>query len=751
MIGQTISHYKILSKLGEGGMGVVYKAEDTKLQRPVALKFLPSNSLSKEAKARFLREARAAAALQHPNICTVYEIDEADGRPFIVMAYLEGRELAMEIEEAPLGFERLLDLAIQAAQGIEEAHANGVVHRDIKPANIMITSGGRAVVMDFGLALLASATSKLTREGTTIGTSAYMSPEQTTGEPLDWRTDIWSLGVLLYEMTTGQHPFKGHYEQAVLYSILNEAPEPVTALRTGAPQPLEQIVNKCLAKRPGERYQQTSELLADLRALKRLQESGALPQQASPRTKEARPSIAVMPFQNRSRDEEDEYFSDGVTEDIISMLGNIEGLRVIPRASAFHFKGKRPSLSEVVSLLKVSHVLEGGVRRSGDRLRITVELIDSTEGEQLWTQRYDRVMEDIFDVQDEISRAVADALKVKLLGNAGTRLARRGTTDVEAYNLVLKGRHLANQYRRESLEQSLKCFEEAIRLDPNFAAAHAYTGEAYLINAAVAGGRPHELMPKLKQAATRALALDEEAPEGHLPMALYLNYYEWNCEAAEREFRRAIELNPNDSAARRYLGEFLCWWRPSRVTEAREVLEKAVANDPLFLNASRGLAIAYMVEKNYEAALATCNTVLSLSPDFHPIYYQIGSLHAAQGRMPEAIAAFEKGLSIGAGDQLLEACIGIACAFGDREKKALQLIETFKRRRENGYAPASYIACIYAALQDFDQAFEWFDKAVEERDAALTYVTWIKLWKWFEPLIADPRFKQMIQTIGMEL
>ena len=731
-------------------MGVVYKAEDTKLKRPVALKFLPSNSLGKEAKARFLREARAAAALQHPNICTINEIDEVDGRPFIAMAFLEGCELAKEIEGDPLGVDRLLDLAIQAAQGIEEAHANGVVHRDIKPANIMVTSAGRAVVMDFGLAQLASAASKLTREGTTIGTSAYMSPEQTTGEPLDRRTDIWSLGVLLYEMTTGQLPFKGHYEQAILYSILNEPPEPVTALRAGVPQQLEQIVTKCLGKRPDERYQTTSELLTDLRALKRSQDSG-VGRRPSSGTKDARPSIAVLPFQNRSRDDEDEYFSDGVTEDIISTLGNIEGLRVIPRASAFHFKGKRPSLSEVVALLKVSHVLEGSVRRSGDRLRITVELVDSTEGEQLWTQRYDRVMEDIFDVQDEISRAVADALKVRLLGDAGVRTARRGTSDVEAYNLVLKGRHLANQYRIESLEQSLKCFEEAIRRDPEFAAAHAYTAETYFISTGVAVGQPDELMPKVKQAASRALALDEEAPEGHLALAMYLFVYEWDLDGAERELRRAIELNPNDSVARRYLGEFLCRSRPSRVKEAREMAEQAVANDPLYLNGSRCLAIAYLVEGNHEAALATCNAVVSLSPDFHPIYYEIGITLGAQGRMPEAIAAFEKGLSIGAGDQLLEGFLGMACAFRDREKKALEIIETFKRRRENGYAPASFIACIYAALQDFDQAFEWFDKAVEERDFLLCLVTWIKLWKGFEPLVADPRFKKMVQTIGMEL
>ena len=751
MIDKTISHYKILSELGRGGMGVVYMAQDLKLQRLVALKFLPSNLLGdEEAKARFLREARAAAALQHPNICTIHEIDEADGYTFIVMAYLEGEELRKHIEKGPLSLGRLLDIAIQVARGLQEAHGKGVVHRDIKPANIMDTTTGQAVLMDFGLAQIASAASKLTREGTTVGTSAYMSPEQTTGEKTDNRTDIWALGVVLYEMATGQAPFQGHYEQAILYSILHEAPEPITALRTGIPPELERIANKCLAKRADERYQTVSDLLADLGALKRSRETGEGKRQSSG-TRDARPSIAVLPFQNRGRDEEDEYFSDGVTEDIISTLGNIEGLRVIPRASAFHFKGKRPSLSELVGLLKVSHVLEGRVRRSGDRLRITVELVDSAEGEQLWTQRYDRVMEDIFDVQDEISRAVAEALKVKLLGDAGTRPPRRGTSDVEAYNLVLKGRHLANQYRRESLEQSLKCFEEAIRLDPKFAAAHAYTAETYMISIAVARGQPDELIPKIRQAATRALALDEEAPEGHLVMAMYLLFCEWNWAAAEREFRRTIELNPNDSAARRYLGEFLCWWRPSRVTEAREMLEKAVANDPLFLNGSRCLAIAYLVEGNHEAALATCNTVLSLSPDFHPIYYQIGGTLGAQGRMPEAIAAFEKGLSIGAGDQLLEGFLGMACALGDREKKALELIEMFKRRRENGYAPASFIACIYAALQDFDQAFEWFDKAVEERDMLLSLVTWIKLWKGFEPLVADPRFKQMVQTIGMEL
>ena len=441
MIGQIISHYRITEKLGEGGMGVVYKAEDTKLQRPVALKFLPSNSLGdEEAKARFLREARAAAALQHPNICTIHEIDEADGHTFIVMAYLEGEELRKHIEKGPLSLDRLLDIAIQVARGLQEAHGKGVVHRDIKPATIMNSTTGQAVLMDFGLAQIASAASKLTREGTTVGTSAYMSPEQTTGEKTDHRTDIWALGVVLYEMATGQAPFQGHYEQAILYSILHEAPEPITALRTGIPPELERIANKCLAKRADERYQTVSDLLADLGALKRSRESGAETRPSSG-TKDARPSIAVLPFENRSRGEDDEYFSDGVTEDIISTLAKVEGLRVTPRTSAFRFKGESTAVRQVAEKLNVGCVLTGTIRRSGSRLRITVELIDASEDTQMWSERYDRVLEDIFDIQDEISQAIVNQLKRKLVGAAASPGATRRTSDFEAYRLYLQGRH----------------------------------------------------------------------------------------------------------------------------------------------------------------------------------------------------------------------------------------------------------------------------------------------------------------------
>ncbi len=464
MIDKTISHYIILEKIGEGGMGVVYKAEDTKLQRPVALKFLPSNSLGdEEAKARFLREARAAAALQHPNICTIYE---ADGHTFIAMAYLEGEELRKHIEKGPLSLDRLLDIAIQVARGLQEAHSKGVVHRDIKPANIMDTTTGQAVLMDFGLAQIASAASKLTREGTTVGTSAYMSPEQTSGEKTDHRTDIWALGVVLYEMATGQAPFQGHYEQAIVYSILQEAPEPITALRTGIPPELERIANKCLAKRADERYQTVSDLLADLGALKRSRESSEGKRQSSGiRDDMTRPSIAVLPFENRSRDEDDEYFSDGVTEDIISALGKVEGLRVTPRTSAFRFKGESTAVRQVAEKLNVGCVLTGTIRRAGSRLRITVELIDAAEDTQMWSERYDRVLEDIFDIQDEISQAIVNQLKRKLTGAVASPGATRRTADFEAYRLYLQGRHNVVKLSESGIRQGLSCFERALAID----------------------------------------------------------------------------------------------------------------------------------------------------------------------------------------------------------------------------------------------------------------------------------------------
>ena len=436
-------------------MGVVYKAEDTKLKRIVALKFLPPSSTAGEVeRARLLREAQAAAALQHPNICTVYEIDEADGQAFIAMAYLEGRNLAQRIADGPFDIGEALDIVIQVAQGLEEAHENDIVHRDIKSADIMLTTKAQAVIMDFGLAYLAGS-SRITRKELTLGTTAYMSPEQTAGEALDRRTDLWSLGVVLYQMLTGRLPFRGHYADAIVYSIANEEPDSVTSLRSGIPLALERIVEKALAKRPAERYQHADDLLADLRALRRSRESGSAPRLTPREAKPAAPSIAVLPFVNMNRDEESEFFSDGITEDIIIALTKVKGLRVAARNSAFQFKGKTPDLDELGRRLKVDNVLVGSVRRAGNRLRVTVQLSSLADGYEMWSERYDRLMEDIFDIQDDISQAVVGTLEVKLVGGSKSS-ARRYTENVEAYKYYLRGRYYWHKRTPEAIRKARK-------------------------------------------------------------------------------------------------------------------------------------------------------------------------------------------------------------------------------------------------------------------------------------------------------
>ncbi len=744
MIGQTISHYRIAEKLGEGGMGVVYKAEDKKLQRPVALKFLPSNLLGdEEAKARFLREARAAAALQHPNICTIHEIDEADVYTFIVMAYLEGEELRKHIEKGPLSLDRLLDIAIQVARGLQEAHSKGVVHRDIKPANIMDTTTGQAVLMDFGLAQIASAASKLTREGTTAGTSAYMSPEQTTGEKTDHRTDIWALGVVLYEMATGQAPFQGHYEQAIVYSILQEAPEPITALRTGIPPELERIANKCLAKRGDERYQTVSDLLADLGALKRSRETGEGKRQSSG-TRDVRPSITVLPFENRSRDEDDEYFSDGVTEDIISALGKVEGLRVTPRASAFRFKGQSTAVRQVAEKLNVGCVLTGTIRRAGSRLRITVELIDASEDTQMWSERYDRVLEDIFDIQDEISQAIVDQLKTKLTGAVASPGATRRTHDFEAYRLYLQGRHHFYKLSESGIGQGVSCFEKALAIDPRYPEPHAGLADAYVVLGILGYGRPADVMVKAKAEAVRALEMDETIAEAHVSLGLVRHVYDWDFAGAEQSYRRAGELNPADPISRVYLGILLA--ETGRPAEGVAELRTAVQLDPLSPFVNHFLCLLLVYARDFEAALDQARKTLDIDPTYFPVRWEMSTAWRFLGRPDEALGTIEAAVSLAPKDPFTLRFLGTCQAVAGHQEEALRTIDKLKDLRAERYCAASPIAYVYAHLGDFNQAFQWLDTAFEERDGLLVI---LKQYPWAsESFRQDPRYQELLRRIG---
>jgi len=477
MLGKTVSHYRITEKLGEGGMGVVYRAEDTILKRTVALKFLP-RELTRDAgaKERFIREAQAASALDHPNICTVFEVNEADDQTFIAMACVEGGSVKDRLAAGPMDIDVATDVAAQVAEGLEEAHDKGIVHRDIKAANIMLTPKGQAKIMDFGLAKLSGG-SGLTRTGVTMGTVAYMSPEQVRGEEVDRRTDVWSLGVLLYEMVTGHMPFEAEYEPAAMYSILNENPRPMAAFRPDVPVELEHIVETALAKSLEERYQTASEMKGDLRALRAGRTVGVA-EQFIARARFAKKSIAVLPFKSLSDSKEDEYFSDGTTEDIISQLSKIGELKVISRTSAMRFKNTTKSLREIGRELDVATILEGSVRRSGDRVRIVSQLVDTRTDEPLWTETYDRQMSDIFEIQSDVAQKIATELRAQLSPEVKRRMERKPTESLEAYDYYLKGREYYYRYRKQDNEHAIELFKKALELDPDYALAYAGLGDA---------------------------------------------------------------------------------------------------------------------------------------------------------------------------------------------------------------------------------------------------------------------------------
>jgi serine/threonine protein kinase len=531
MIGRTISHYEILEKLGEGGMGVVYKARDTKLDRIVAIKLLPPHmSSDPDAVKRFVHEAKTASAIDHQHIGTIYEIDETDdGSTFIVMAFYEGETLRERIDRDGITVTEALEIASQIASGLARAHEKGIVHRDVKPGNILIDDHGLVKIVDFGLAKLGSLT-KMTVVGTTMGTVSYMSPEQARGDEVDHRSDIWALGVVLYEMVTGRVPFRGEYDQAVIYSILNIEPEPVISLRAGVPMELEGIIRKALSKDHEGRYQRMEDIRSDLESF--LDKAPLNPDKDG--FAEREPSIAVLPFVNISADPENEYFSDGLAEELINALTRLKGLRVVARTSAFRFKGKETDIREIGRQLDVGSILEGSVRKSGNRLRITVQLINVDDGYHIWSDRFDRELEDIFDIQDEIARAVVDKLEVTLSLKPGKPIVKQYTDDFDAYSLYLKGLYNWNLMTPESWILSRECLEKAVAIDPDFAPAYAGLAVWYQSQAYWGEMRPVEAYEKSMENAKRALAIDEEMSMVHNVLACNYFLLDW-----ARELRAA--------------------------------------------------------------------------------------------------------------------------------------------------------------------------------------------------------------------
>ncbi|MCK4835332.1 MAG: protein kinase, partial [Candidatus Aminicenantes bacterium] len=679
-----ISHYKILEKLGQGGMGVVYKAEDTKLDRLVALKFLPKQfSINEEEKKRFIHEAKAAAALDHPNICSVYEIDETeDGQMFIAMAYYEGETLKDKITSGPLPLTEVIDIAIQVAEGLNKAHKKDIVHRDIKAANIMMTNDGVAKIVDFGLAKLKGQT-KLTKEGTTLGTVAYMSPEQTTGEETDHRSDIWSLGVLLYEMITGKLPFKGEYEQAIMYAIMNEEQEPITGLRTGVSMDLEKIINKYLEKKSSNRYQHTDELIVDLRRLKKESElkeaqKGAGVKIKTPKKKtllhtlsgaflvvmilaiagyllftpgkngpvSERKMLVVLPFENLGP-AEDEYFATGISEEIANRLASITSLGVISRKSALHYAKTDKTLQQIGKELGVQYILEGTVRwaranKGPGRVRITPKLIRVSDDTQLWGNTYERVVNDIFEIQSDIAQRIFEQLEVTYLESEHKTVEVIKTKNLDAYQAYLRGRYYAGQphFTLENWKKVIQNFKQAVEFDPEFALAFAELSRAHSRLYYLRHDLSEERREMARRAAERAVELAPDSPEIHLALGYYHLWAYRDSEKALKEWALAEKSLPNNVEI---LTAKATFFEPQgRWEEAIATLKTAFKLSPRDASIATNLAGFYFFSRRYQQAIEMCNQAIALAPDLTwPYLYKTFTYWCLKDTMKEARSALE--------------------------------------------------------------------------------------------------------------
>ena len=744
MIAKKISHYKILEKLGEGGMGVVYKAEDTRLKRTVAIKFLPPVlTRDSEAKQRFIQEAQAASALDHNNICNIHEIDEAkDGQTYIVMACYEGETLKDKIRKGPLKVEEAIDITFQVAEGLKKAHDKGIVHRDIKPANIFITEDGIAKILDFGLAKLTGPT-QLTRTGTTLGTVPYMSPEQARGEKVDHRTDIWSLGVVLYEMLTGHLPFQGEYEQAVVYMILNEEPEPLSKLRPDVPSKLERIVVTALAKSENERYDNVEALLEDLKALKRLLKSNVPLEKAS--DKASKPSIAVLPFRDMSSQKDQEYFCEGIAEELINALVKLDGLQVAARTSAFQFKDSDSDIKKIGSQLNVKTVLEGSVRKSGDRLRITAQLINVTDGFHLWSEKYDRRLEDIFAIQDEISLAIVDKLKVKLLGQERIALVRRHTVDQEAHNLYLKGLYFWNRRLEGGMRKAMEFFQQAIEKDPDYALAHVGIADVYNITGFFGFLSPAETFPKAKAAAEKALSIDNTLGEAYTSLAWATTCYDWNWSSGEKLYIKAIELNPQYATAHEWYAIYL--FAMGRFDEAIAEAEKARELDPLSLIINSIVGIAYYFARRYDESIVNLKKALEMDPNFLLANTYIVLPYVECGKYDDAINVMRKTEPLAAEHTYTLGYFGGAYGRAGRKDDALRILTRLDELARKRYLSALHRGIILAGMGKYEEALDDMEKSIADRCPVNIFS---KTAPYFDCLKSNKRFQSLLKKIGLD-
>jgi eukaryotic-like serine/threonine-protein kinase len=779
MVGTTISHYEIVEKLGEGGMGLVFKARDLQLGRFVAIKVLIATSgESSDRRARFIQEARAASSLNHPNIITIHDIVAIAEGECIVMEFVRGKTLADAIEAGGIPIVDCLKFAMQIADALAAAHSIGIIHRDLKPANVMVTPEGLAKVLDFGLAKVAEEDEGTnvfgesektvsihvngrprTAAGAIIGTVAYMSPEQAQGHKIDLRSDIFSYGSLLYEMITGERAFRGDSGLATLTAVLRDEPRKFS-LEAEVPPEVREIILRCLRKDPDQRYQSMRDVKSAIEQIYFSSRSGILSVSSGvwkrPSQARAVPSIAVLPFLNLSSDKENEYFSDGLAEEVINALTKLENLRVTARTSAFVFRGAQQDIREIGEKLHVSSVLEGSVRKAGNRVRISVQLIDVSGGNNMWSERFDREMTDVFEIQDEISQAIVAKLKVRLGSQSGSSidpgsypaapLVKRYTENIDAYNLYLKGRFELYKMTREGLDASKQMFEQAIRLDPKYALAHDGLAYCWYSEGFLGFVAPKEAMPKAKEAVRRAIELDEGVAEAHATLGIILALYDWDWAGAERELIRSIELNGSLPGSRDAYAFY--YLRPvGRIEEALSETQQALSLDPLSILFRVHLGFLFYLQNKYEHSIAQFRKVLEMSPQYYLAHAMMGNVHTLAGQYDAALECYGRAREADANSKFVDSLEAMTLAAAGRRAEAMALLDQITRRAANDYISPVSIAYISTALGDNDRAFENLDRAISDRDPNLLG---LKSNPIFENLRTDERYHALLKKMQLE-
>ncbi len=820
--GTKLGRYEIRSHLGAGGMGEVYLAQDTKLDRKVALKILPSTVAADRGRMnRFVQEARTASALNHPNILTIYEIEQIDSMNFIATEFIDGETLRERMRYAPMKLAEMLEIAIQAVSALVAAHAAGIIHRDIKPENVMLRRDGIVKVLDFGLAKLtervppqlvdADAPTRAvvkTDPGMVMGTAIYMSPEQARGLQVDARTDIFSLGVVLYEMVTGRLPFEGSTSSEVLASILGEKePQPLARYSRETPAELERIVSKALRKEREQRYQTTKDLLLDLKSLKQQldfeaklersippetrvnqttvsEASATAGAQASPtapitgalisrikphqrslvialtmlivavslltylfysaRTASSIDSIAVLPLINASNDPNSEYLSDGITESIISNLSQLPQLKVMARSTVFHFKGKEIDPRDVGRQLGVRAVMAGRLLQQGDHLIVRTELVNVADGTQLWGAEYDRKLSDVLGLQQDISREISEKLRLKLTGEDKKRLTGRDPTNAEAYQFYLRGRYFWNKRTADGIKKAIDQFQQAIDRDPNYAVGYVGLADCYGLLEEYAGVPTSETLPKARAAADRALQIDDSLSEGHASSALVFQQM-WRWPETEEEFKRAINLNPNYPTAHHWLSIY--FRAKGQLDDSLREINRAQELDPLSSVIGQNIAEIYLLKNDLSSAIAQCQRTIELDPNFPGAHDELGFAYLKQRRYEEAIAEFKRTVELSGSASRYQGDLGYCYAVTGRRAEAQAILKELEVKYARREAVGQYLADVYAGLRDRDQAFTWLRRDLERGSGLrLPFIRW---WFTFDDLRGDSRYVDLLRRMGL--